>query len=512
MVHSTHLFGHRRPRWGTVLDLAGWVHRARPGASLLWYLVAMKPSPIDPAASISELAPQVASTVVRVAGDIALVIGEDGVISSVAEGAISLSDAGQDWVGRPWVDTVSDAARKKVELLLQEAQQHGVSRRREVNHDTGGGANIPVSWAAVRLGTSGPVLAVGRDLRAIGAIQQRFMDAQQELEREYWHRRQAESRYRQLFQVAQDAVLVMDAATLKVLEANPAAGPLFETAEADLLGQTLNRCMEPAARAPLDELLITARTTGRAAEVRLRVAGSGLPIDLSATPFRAEEQRCLLLRARRAVPSSTDPKAVLDFISQTPDAVVVTDSAGRVLWANAAFVELCEAPSEARLRGRQIADAVGGDKQQWSTLLARVRTRGIVGQATLAIRTPGAPALMVGVSSALLAEGDQEHIGFTLRPAPAMTAPVGTAAELAMDVTQLVGRLGQLSLEDLLTEASRMAELHFIQAALRSSGGRLDAASAALGMEVKGLLSRMNHLGLSWNAPAGADGTPPSIN
>jgi transcriptional regulator PpsR len=471
----------------------------------------MEPSQTDQAARLSDFAPELASTVVRVAGDIALVIGDDGVIRTVAEGAAALHQEGQQWVGRPWVDTVGQSARKKVELLLHEAQQHGVSQRRELNHPSPNGGDIPFSWAAVRLGSRGPVLAVGRDLRAIGAIQQRFLDAQQELEREYWLRRQTESRYRQLFQVAQDAVVVLDAATLTVLEANPAAGPLFETPGATMTGHTLNRWLESSARASLDELLITARATGRAAEVRLRVVGSGTAIDLSATPFRAEEQHCLLLRARRAVASATDPQAVLDFVSQTPDAVVVTDSAGRVLWSNAAFVELCEAPSESRLRGRQLADALGGDPLQWSTLLARVRTRGIVGHATVALRTPGSPALMTSVSAALLAEGDQEHIGFTLRPAT-LAAPVGSATELALDVTQLVDRLGQLSLPELLSEASRMAELHFIQAALRSSGGQLDAAAATLGMKVPALLLRMNQLGLSLHAPVGISGGAPSLN
>lgn len=472
----------------------------------------MAPDTPDRIERLSELAPELASTVVRVAGDIALVIGEDGVIRNVAEGSVPLQQDGQDWVGRPWADTVGDAARRKVELLLHEAQQHGVSQRRELNHPSPGGTDIPVSWAAVRLGNSGPVLAVGRDLRAVSAIQQRFLDAQQELEREYWRRRHAESRYRQLFQVAQDAVLVLDAETLDVLEANPAAGTLFETPLPSMAGQALSRWIEPALRASLDELLITARATGRAAEVRLRVNRSGLPIDLSATPFRAEEQRCLLLRARRAMASANDPQAVLDFIGQTPDAVVVTDSVGRVLWANPAFVELCEAPTEARLRGRQLADALGGDPLQWSTLLARVRTRGIVGQATVALRSPGSLAMMAGVSAALLAEGDQEHIGFSLRPAPPLAAPVGSAAELALDVNQLVDRLGQLSLPELLTEAGRMAEVHFIQAALRTGGGQLDAAAGTLGLSVPALLQRMNQLGLSLHAPGGMTGEAPRLN
>lgn len=460
-------------------------------------------SAAEDSARLSDLAPEVASTVVRVAGDIALVVGADGVIRSVAEGPAPLHPGGQSWVGRAWAETVDASARQKVEMLLQEAQSHGVSRRREFNHRTPEGSSIPVSWAAVRLGDSGPVLAVGRDLRAVSAIQQRFMDAQQEMERDYWQRRQAESHYRQLFQVAHDAVLVLDAGTLEVLDANPAAGALLGAAPGELQGLSLRHFIEAGLRSTLDELLVTARSSGRAAEVRLRVAGDGTPIDLSATPFRADAQHCLLLRARRAGASVGEPQAVMDFIGQTPDAVVVADAAGRVLWANPAFVDLCEAASEARLKGKPLAEALGGDALQWATLLARVRSRGIVGQATVTLHPPASskPALRVGVSAALLADGDQEHIGFTLRAMPAMLAAVGTADEWAHDVAALAHRVGQVALADLLAEASRMAEVHFIQAALRACGSRAEAAAALLHLTAPALLARMAQLGLPTASP-----------
>ncbi len=463
----------------------------------------MSSLPHEPSNRLSELAPELASTVVRVAGDIALVIGEDGVIRTVAEGSVPLQGQEADWVGKPWAETVGGPARQKVELLLQEAQRHGVSQRRELNHPVGGGTEIPVSWAAVRLGERGPVLAVGRDLRAVSAIQQRFLDAQQELEREYWQRRQAEARYRQLFQVANDAVLVVDAASFSIIEANPAAAKLLGGVEG-----LPHAGFEPASRPALDELLVTARSTGRAAETRLRTAAGGLAIDLSATPFRADEQRCLLLRARRAGSGTADSQAVLDFIGQTPDAVVVTDSSARVLWANPAFVELCQAASELRLRGSTLADALGGDALQWGTLLARVRSRGIVGQSTVTLRPTGAPALLASVSAALLAEGDQEHIGFTLRLDAATAAAVGSTAELGQDMGQLAGRLGRATLDELLGEASRMAEVHFIQAALRSAAGRLDGAADILRVSTPQLAARMEQLGLPPPPLAGQPGSP----
>lgn len=472
-------------------------------------------APGNYAQGLSALAPEVASTVVRVAGDIALVIGDDGCIRSVAEGNLSLPAEQAAWVGRPWADTVSEHTRNKVALLLDEAQRHGVSRRRELNHPSGEGGEIPVSWAAVRLGDHGPVLAVGRDLRAVSAIQQRFLEAQQELERGYWQRRQHESHYRLLFQVAHDAVLVLDADTLLVRDANPAATALFDATSTPFIGQPLRPAIEATLRPAFDELLATARVTGTAAEVRLKVAGRGTAIDLAATPFRAEGRRCILVRARRAEAHAVDPQIVLDFIDQTPDAVVVTNAQGGVLWANPAFLALCNAPSEAHLKGRSLAEAFGDAAHaahQWPQLLSQVRTRGVVGRAELTLSQRGAEPVTVDVSAALLEDGDQEHIGFTLRPLHRAAAPDPMASLLADELRALIGRVGSAPLPQLLAEAEQHIEAHLVSAALRASGQRLDVAAQALQIGPQDLLKRMDRLGIAGPMPTGSEGRPPLLN
>jgi transcriptional regulator PpsR len=367
----------------------------------------------------------------------------------------------------------------------------------------------------VRLGEQGPLLAVGRDLRAVSAIQQRFLDAQKDLERDYWQRRNAETQYRLLFQVAHDGVVVLDADTRTVLDANPAAQGLLGQVVPTLAGQTLGPCIDAALRPVLDELLVTALATGRAAEVRLRAAGSSTPLDVSATPFVANLQggarRCLLLRVRRAEPSAFDTPAVVDFIGQTPDAVVVTDAGGRLLWANPAFLELCQASDDSRLKGRGIGDLLGDRQRQWGPLLTRVRARGIVGRALVHLGLPGSAPASAEVSGALLAEGDQEHIGFTLRLLPS-AASRRAADELALDVSALSSQLGHASLAELLAEASRRIETHFIQAALRAAGGHVDIAASALRIDAPSLVARMGRLGVPVPNPWEHEGQPPQVN
>ncbi len=439
---------------------------------------------------LSDLAPEVAATVVRVAGDIAVVIGDDGVIRNVADGRQPLPRADHDWVGRRWADTVSQATRGRAEALLREAREHGVSRRSELNHPGAEGSEIPFSWAAVRLGEGGPLLAVGRDLRAVSAIQQRFQETQMSLEREYWQRRSSDGQHRQLFQVVHDAVLVLDADSGLVLDANAAAGELFARTGQPWAGVSPGSLVEDSQRAHLDELVFNTRAYGAASEQRLRTAQQGTTVDVSATLFQTGERRCLLLRARRPEPEAS---AILGFVDQTADAVLVADSAGGVLCANPAFLALCGVPEEAQARGRSLSALLGGDDAAWAALLARVRAEGIVEGVRLPLRLAAGRAAVVTVSASSLADGDQERVGLVLRALPG-EAPGPSALQL--DFTGLPLQVGQATLGELLAEVTRQAETQLIQSALRLGQGDLARAARHLGIGRDELLQRMSALPL----------------
>ena len=79
----------------------------------------------------------------------------------------------------------------------------------------------------MRAGIPGRIVAFGRDLRAVSSLQRRLVDAQQSMERDYVRIRHVETRYRLLFQMASDAVLIVDDAAHKVMDSNPAARRLF---------------------------------------------------------------------------------------------------------------------------------------------------------------------------------------------------------------------------------------------------------------------------------------------
>jgi len=458
--------------------------------------------------ALSGLAPELAATLASIAGDIALVIDAQGVIRNVAVGQAALAPSADAWVGQSWADTVTGDTRRKIEMLLQEVSDRGVSQRREVNHPGSTGPDIPVAYAAIRLGAAGPVLAVGRDLRAIVAIQQRFVESQQEMERDYWKRRQADARYRQLFQVATDAVLVVDALAMTIIEANHAAAQLFGLSAEQLTGRHATVALEPHSRAAVDELLVTARATGRAAEIRARLDGGAGLIDVSAAPFRSDDALLLLVRARavEAQPASSDAGARLaDFVERTPDAVVITDSSGRVSIANPAFLALCEAESEAQCVGRSLGDWLNRAGRDLASILAEVRRHGIAPRVAASFMGEHGHAVDVDISAALLTEGDQECLGFTIRRvAPRAAAGLPLADALGAALEELSAQVGRVDLPALMREATRLTERHLITTALAETRQDLRAAAELLGIAPDSLALRMRRLALP-----GADGTSP---
>jgi PAS domain-containing protein len=427
---------------------------------------------------LSGVAPELAAAFASLAGEIALVIDEAGVIRNVALGGAAPGHPASDWIGKPWIETVTDSTRRKIEMLLSDVRVPGVTRRREVNHPTSaGGDDIPVSYAALRLGPAGPVIALGRDLRAVAAIQQRIVDARQEMERDYWKMRQEQTRQRLLTQVASDAVMVVDAVSLEIIHSNPGAAGLFGA----------NGC---GLADPIRDVLSTAARTGRAAEVRTRPApGAGL-IDLSATPLRLDvdgvERLGLLVRARGAVEEGVSPDGA---------AIVIADTSGRVRVANDAFRQLCHAGSTS-IDGRLLVEMLGDPQRHLAALLVEARRVGLVQRPAVLLGGGAAPTYEIHATATLIADGDQECIGLVLQRFESSQGDT-----LAAALATLVENVGATPLAELMQRASEAAERAAVETALRRAADDLRSAATLLGISDADLGQRLLRLGLKAVAP-----------
>ena len=437
--------------------------------------------------SLSEWAPELARTMVSLGGDIALVIDERGVVQRVDQRASTpLARDAHTWVGHLWTETVTRESKGKVERLMAEASPTCATRKREVNHSASDGVAVPVAYTAMRLGVRGPILAVGRDLGISAALQQKFIGAQKEMERNYAHARQAEARYRLLFQVATDAVIVVDGSTLNIIEANQSASELFDLSLGQVVGQNATFGFERHSRDIVSAALASALTSGQSTETRAQLLGRVSSTSVTATPFRVMESQQLLVRIRTTeqLGSSANLGATLArLVDSASDGVAVTDVNGCVLVANPAFLKLVQASTEASVRGRPLADWLSLPNEPFAELLTRVGREGMTGYAPSQILSTDAIIKPVEVATTLLSEIDPPCIGFSIRLAPSPSADMSVTVEpMQAAVKVLCDQVGSAALPELMRRASEVLQRNFIRMAMERAGADLNKAANMLGI------------------------------
>jgi len=452
--------------------------------------------------TLSDLAPDWAAKLITATSEVALVVDRDGVIRHVSfSGAEPPIEGADEWVGKPWAETVTADSRGKIDLLLKEAATTGTTRRRQVNHPARTGADIPVAYNAVRA-EHGAVIAVGRDLRTISMLQQRLVDTQQAMERDYWRLRHVETRYRLLFQLSTDAIIVVDADTMRIVDASGAAARLFDVPADKLVGKGFPLGVAAEHVRAVDDLLATARTTGHATDVRLKLTENRGEVLASASCFRQDNLTLLLVRlSRHATPSTANTshrQRLLELIDRTPEALVITDAEGDILTANRSFLDLAQLASEEQAKGRSLGNWVGRPGADLSVFLSTVRKHGVVRVAASSIRGDLGLATEIELSAVSLPGDNGVGIGFVMRDVGrrVTTVPHG-ARDLTKAVEELTTLVGRVSLPTLVRDTTDLVERHFIEAALELTGDNRTTAAEVLGLSRQTLYVKLRRHGLS---------------
>jgi transcriptional regulator PpsR len=458
-----------------------------------------------PRKTLGGLDAEAASSVIAAASDIALVLDRDGVIRDLAFGSEELSrEDYRKWLGQPWADTVTAESRAKVEALLHDAATKAPARWRQVNHPSTRGPDVPIVYSVVAVGSEGRVIAVGRDLRSVAALQQRLVEAQQSMERDYWRLRHVETRYRLLFQMAKEAVLIVDAANQKVIEANPAAAELLGESERRIVGRTFGERFDADSDKALQALLATVRIAGRGDEIRVRLRDSERQFVASASLFRHESATLFLVRlsplptaAGVADVARSRASLIARAVENAPDCVVITGPEGRVLAANAAFVELAQLATEEQARGESLERWLGRPGVDLNVMIANLRQYGSLRLFATTLRGEGGASADVEISAVAAPRGEEPFLAFTIRNVGRrLHAESATPRTLPRSVEQLTDLVGRVPLKELVREATDLIEKLCIEAALELTRDNRASAAEMLGLSRQSLYVKLRRFGL----------------
>lgn len=453
-----------------------------------------------PKKTLGPLDAEVAAKVVAAAGDVALILDAKGVIKDLAFADPEFAKDGFDeWLGQRWIDTVTVESKSKIEELLRDSGSSARPRARQVNHPTlRGGPDVPLQYSAVSVG-DGKVVAVGRDLRNIASLQRRLVDVQQSVERDYTRIRNSETRYRLLFQITSEPVLVVDGSSLLITEANAAAGRLLGKSPRRISGRSFPELFDAEGSRAVNNCLAGVRAAGRSEAVNAKLAEGKLGVSVSATAFRQDGAVHFLVRlvSANAEVSTGTRMRLLDVVDKLPDGFVVTDLECRILSANAAFLELVQASSEQQLLGRPLDKWLGRHAMELNFLVSNLREHGAVRHFFTLARGEFDSSEDVEISAVAVTGGEQPCYGFTVRSvARRPEFLVNGRREMPRSVEQLTQLVGRVALKDLVRESTDVIERLCIEAALELTGDNRASAADMLGLSRQSLYSKLRRHGL----------------
>lgn len=447
--------------------------------------------------------PQLNADLLASSNDISLVINDEGVIWDVGiDSGSSLAEEFSNIQGEDWLATVTSESRIKIHDMLAITAETSPSKWRQVNHVSNNDKTIPVMYRVLTRDDDGYLIVVGRDLRDISELQQQLLDVQHSMERDYARLHQAETRYRMLFTLATEGILIVNADSLRVVEANPAAGRLFERPVGKLIGRVFPLGFDDAGMRVMDEHLAQLKAAGKADEVRLQMEHDPeMRVTVRATLLRREDGIYYLVRLTTQADGNNDIRfqPLIEVVKRSPDAFVVTDPTGIVLAANKAFLELAQVGSEVQAKGQSLKQWVGRSGVDFDLLRKNLTKRTQLRQFATTLRPEYGDAIEVELSGVAALDAPQACLGFVIRRntkkvTPTIPKPDEPLAESIRDMTELIGRV---PLKDLVRETSDIIERLCIEAALRTTQGNRASAAELLGLSRQSLYVKLRRYGLS---------------
>lgn len=460
-------------------------------------------------ALLSGLDADTIAEILSAAADIVLLLDAQGRIRDLSLASSELVNLGcRDWQGQALSATVTIESRPKVDTLLKEALAGHRPAARQVNHPLPTGIDLAVSYRLLPVARAGRqsgeslIVALGRDLRPEMALQQRLVGAQVSMERDYWRLRHVETRYRLLFQQASEPVLILDAATEKVEEANPAAQGLFGDAMRKS-SWVLSDALEAGSVAVLREAFARVRASGRTEVPAVRLARGGEEYKLSLSLFRQETSSSFLVRlslARTAAGQALadDGPQLTELLQQAPDAFVVTDVEGRVLQVNRAFLDLTQVATDDMVQGESLDRWLGRSGVDLNVLVSNLRQHGSVRLFATQLRGEHGGTTDVEISAVAALSATPPCLGFTIRDIGRRLAAEGPEGrELPRSPDQMTELVGRVPLKDIVRDTTDLIEQLCIEAALKLTGDNRASAAEMLGLSRQSLYVKLRRFGIS---------------
>jgi transcriptional regulator PpsR len=305
--------------------------------------------------------------------DITLTLDRDGVIRSVSPSDALENEALDLWQGRPWEETVPTALVERVAQAIEASRNSGESQSFRVQQLLPSGRELPVEYTTISLGKKAGFVAIGRNLQNISDLQSRLVDALKAREQDFWRLRDIEWRYRAVLDASDDAVALVRASNMRVVEANVRAARSLGLLPGSEFFPDLSGRDQKAFEAALE----LARSQGRAPNIVLHLQnGSQWSLRASLASSDSDTFYLLQMSALGAAETTPEPDNLQQILQRFPDAFVIVDHEGAIVKANPTFLDFAQVGVESAVLGQKLNRWLSHPGEDFSVIAGLVLRHG----------------------------------------------------------------------------------------------------------------------------------------
>ena len=435
--------------------------------------------------------------------DLVLIVDRSGVIEKCINGTKPISSNTSSLIGKKWLDTVAIDSQPKVNALLKTSEDPDEQKWRQVNQEINGSASFPIQFSTIYFAKQNKLIAIGKDLSNISSLQQKLVESQQEIERDYANLHTIQNRYLQLFNSIDQAYLIVDSQTLKILELNKSASFLVGDLKR-AQGKPFIHLFPARDHEAIQDYLLESKSGILQSSIQTSLENLKENVEISSTLLREGNQNVCLVSIKPKSPAahlgSANEQALLlsQALEDFQDGFIVCSTNGVILTSNNTFVSMSQSTQRDAILGKSFEIWLGRASIDLKIILGTVREYGsIKDYASTITADDGSSPLDVRISAVGFNSGKLSLVAIGIHPiSKASQQPADKPENLGKNAKELTQLVGKVPLKQIVTETTDIIEKLCILAALDLTMSNRASAAELLGLSRQGLYIKMRRFGI----------------
>jgi transcriptional regulator PpsR len=310
-----------------------------------------------------------------------------------------------------------------------------------------------------------------------------------------------------LFNITDQAYLLIDSQTLRIIEANKASGTLLGDSK-KLVGKAIGDLFAKADQEVIQDYFADFKIGNLQQNRVVHLLNSADEVEISSALLREGRQSVYLvslnpLSVNAATINYGEQRAlVLKAIEESSDAFVVTNLQGLILSSNKAFTQMTHSAQAEYVIGKSLEQWLGRSTIDLRIILNTLREHGVIkNYATTITSDDGSSPLEAEISGVDVRSHNPPAFAFSIRSISKRVAQAGpTPSNIEKNARHLTELVGKVPLKEIVTETTDIIEKLCIISALELTMSNRASAAELLGLSRQGLYIKMRRFGIIENS------------